>query len=680
MPATHKKNLLASRRRREDDGEDDASVVGDLEDDSMSEGSALSNVDDDEDEEGDVEAEGSNSSGDEHEQAKAAEKKAKSAKQQGEDGDDHAPTVKAPDSRDPLQPTAGTDVVPPESNAPPKSQEPEELRFEELAIPAGNEATTGSETVIPKAPRHETVSQRSRREHQEYVRQRDANPAFVPTRGGFFLHDDRNSRSSGQHPRTFGRGRGRGFAAPVHEAGRGGGFNEPTNRPWAHDLHEGLETAPREGALQGKQDGLSEMQRTQNPAASTAPNRSFSFSTVLGNVTVQISFPGMAQKISVPNVVKKQHTLLPQHRPPLRRDKPVRISIPDTAPRYIFPSTERSFIFIPRAMRPNQQSYRGRGRGSFHGSRRPSIYGSTYTPSVAMSRKSSVGASTLRDGIRSPADSVLSRMGIPGMESTRPIVRMPSTVPTPSLSRSGMHGLNGQIGMSAPAPPMYGSHSTAIPMHQPRPQKAVSLADIESPASFHFKAPQPQQEQPFHQQVPAHIVDAYAEGKEVQPGQQAAPALAGVAPLSQIPEGAVFAQGYPSYPVMGAPAYFGAPYNPGTLFYPPMVDTNSYGVQMHAPSLAPSFVPGSHSHPVAYMPAPGAVEGGMPPNPVAHESNGMVYYYNPPMFAPDAPSGLQPLPVASNGNMTAMSNRMSGQPPFYLPSAPAGMFYQAQSG
>lgn len=427
------------------------------------------------------------------------------------------------------------------------------------------------------------------------------------------------------------------------------------------------------------------MPQTWEPPASTAPNRSFSFSTVLGNVTVQISFPGMTQKISVPNVVKKQHTLLPQHRPPLRRDKPVRISIPDSSPRYIFPSSERSFIFIPRAMRPNQQSYRGRGRGSFHGSRRPSIYGSAYTPSVAMSRKSSLGASTTRDGIRSPTDSVLSRIGIPGMESTRPIVRMPSTVPTPSLSRSGMSGMNGQAGRGpqlsqGPAPAMYGSHSTSIPMHQPRPQKAVSVADIESPASFQFKAPQPQQEQPFHQQVPAHIANVYAEEKGAQPGQQVAPGMAGVAPLSQIPEGAVFAQGFQPYPVMGAPAYYGAPYNTGTVFLPPMAEPGSFGVSMTAPSLAPSFVPGSHSHPVAYMPAQGPVEGDVPTNPLAHESNGMVYYYNPPMFAPDAQGGLQAFPVASNGNMMGMGNGISGQGSFYFSSAPTGMFYPAQSG
>ncbi|EXJ84999.1 hypothetical protein A1O3_05674 [Capronia epimyces CBS 606.96] len=680
MPAARRKDLLASRRRRQDDGEEDDSVLGDLEDDSMSEGSALSNGDDDDAENG-----GGNSSGEEHDPAKTPSNTTKPAGRQAEEGDVHISSTHGSLSPEgPSQLTADTDAILHGLAEAPKSQEPEEFRFEDLATSTEDGAVTASEVVVPRPPRHETPSQRSRREHQEYIKQRNANPAFVPTRGGFFLHDDRSSRHSGPNQRPYVRGRGRGVATPMH-AGRGSSLNEPTDKPWAHDLHEDHETALKAGPPQTKKESQSEKRQARTPPVSAAPNRFFSFSMVLGNVTVQISFPGISQKISIPNVVKKQHTLLPQHRPPLRRDKPVRISMPGTAPRYIFPSTERSFIFIPRALRPNQQSYRGRGRGSFQGSRRPSIYGSVYTPSIAMSRKSSLGASTMRDGIRSPTDSILSRMAVPGTESTRPVVRMPSTVPTPSLSRTGIPGMNGDMGVSAQLPQvqtstLYGSHSTAIPMHQPRPQKAVSVADIESPASFQFKAPQPQQEQPFHQQVPAHIANAYADEKANQPGQQSVPAMAGVTPLSQIPEGAVFGQGFQPYPVIGAPAYFGAPYNAGTVYYPPMADTTSFGLPMSAPSLAPSFVPGSHSHPVAYMPAPSALEASLPPNPVIHESNGMVFYYNPPMFAPDAPGRLQPLPVASNGNVATMTNGTSGQTPFYFSSAPTGMFYPAQSG
>src|SRR5437667_2452238 len=78
------------------------------------------------------------------------------------------------------------------------------------------------------------------------------------------------------------------------------------------------------------------------------PNRSLSKTTHVGNVQIRVLLPTMAQPITFSAVPFKQYTKLPQHRPPLRRDKPVRISLPDSPPRYIFPAVERSFIFIPR--------------------------------------------------------------------------------------------------------------------------------------------------------------------------------------------------------------------------------------------------------------------------------------------------------------------------------------------
>lgn len=215
MPATRRKNLLVSRRRRQEDGEEDDSVAGDLQDDSMSEGSALSNGDDD-----DPEAEGSNSSGDEHEPVNTFSKTTKSLEQPAEEENKHVPKVlDSQTSTGPLEPNAAADALPHGVAAVPKLSEPEDLHFEDLAISQEEGATTANEAMVPRAPRHETASQRSRREHQEYIKQRDANPAFVPTRGGFFLHDDRNSRPSGPNPRPFGRGRGRGVAAPTHIAG-----------------------------------------------------------------------------------------------------------------------------------------------------------------------------------------------------------------------------------------------------------------------------------------------------------------------------------------------------------------------------------------------------------------------------------------------------------------------------
>ncbi|KAI1619815.1 CASC3/Barentsz eIF4AIII binding-domain-containing protein [Exophiala viscosa] len=666
MPAPTRKNLLGSRRRRQDDGEEEESIIGDFAD-SLSEGSAVSDGDDE------AEVEGSEFSDGEHAPAEDTSPAKKDIPLEGVQDVATAPSQEAaPKSNGGFQPSTDTEAMLHGMNQTGQLPQVEEIQFEDLLV--GEERVPKAVVSIPKAPRDETPAQRSRREHQEYIRQRNANPAFVPTRGGFFLHDTRTAASNGSNPRSFIRGRGRGYGQPVHP-GRGYGFNEATEKPWAHDLHEGHEIPQLPDTLPVKPAVVSQKEQTEKPTPSTAPNRSFSFTSVLGNVTIQIFLPGMEQKKSIPNVVRRQHTLLPQHRPPLRRDKPVRISLPDMTARYIFPSTERSFIFIPRAMRPNQQAYgRGRGRGSFHGSRRPSIYGSAYTPSIAMSRKSSIGASTMRDGIMSPAESVMSRMVGPSYDTTRPIVRMPSGGPTPSTSRTGVPLLNGPASTSQ-TPAFYGSHSSAIPMHQPRPQKAVSVADIESPASLPYRAPQQQQELPFHQQVPSHIPAPYSDDKAAQ---QTMPGIAATTPLSQIPEGAVFAQGFQPYPAMGAPTYYGGQYNNGPMFYQPLADNGSYGIPMNGPALAPNFIPGSQSHPIGYLPASGLADGNGTGNMVPHESNGMVYYYNPPMYTSDTQGGLQQFPGATNGNVGMMTNGMPSQP-FYYSGVPNGMFYPANT-
>ena len=294
----------------------------------------------------------------------------------------------------------------------------------------------------------------------------------------------------------------------------------------------------------------------------------------------------------------------------------------------------------------------------------------------------------MREGILSPTDSVISRHPPGLVDASRPVVRLPSAgLPSAIIHAPGINGhapvptANAQPAQMSqiPLPMMYGSHSTSIPMHQPRPQKAVSLADIESPTSFHFKAPPQQQEQPFHQQVPTHIVSSYTDDKAgAQPVQPTVPAMAGVTPLSQIPEGAAFAQGIQPYSV-GGQAYYGAPYNNGAMFYPPMPDGGSFGLQMGGPAMAPSFIPGSQSHQVSYMSPAGAVGGGISGNMLAHESNGMVYYYNPSIYAPDA-QGAMPQFQMTNGNLMPMANGMPAPAPFYHQPVPPAMFFPAQSG
>lgn len=273
-------------------------------------------------------------------------------------------------------------------------------------------------------------------------------------------------------------------------------------------------------------------------------------------------------------MVKKHYTLLPQHRPPLRRDKPVRISIPDEHPRYIFPSIERSFIFIPRAMRPNQQ-FRARGRGSFHGSRRPSVF--SYTPSVGMSRRPSNAASNSGSGVHTPTGPLPYHAGMPGQ---RPVVRMPANnlnifVPNAHQTEVFM-GDNSAI---------IHSPSANLPMHQPIPQKTVSVADIESPT----RAPPQQSQQPFHQQMP-QVPDH--------------------SKMPHIPEGAIYAQPFQPFPNAFQPSYYGHSFQPGMTMHP------DYSAGIGGPVMSiqqPQQADTEHQ----------------PQMPLAHESNGMVYYYDP---------------------------------------------------
>lgn len=392
---------------------------------------------------------------------------------------------------------------------------------------------------------------------------------------------------------------------------------ESLDRQWAHDLHEKHESIKAASLPRPVVQAAPKENRVLGSSRLEAPNREFSFSTTLGSVTVHVELPG-SQRKAVPGLVKKQHTLLPTHRPPLRRDKPVRISIPAVEPSYRFPSTERSFIFIPRALRPNQQGYmRGRGRGSFHGSRRPSIFGgSAYTPSAAMSRRSSFG---LRD-TRSPASSTYGRPSIPTMEVPRPVVRMPSDaglppstglVPSAELGYPQASHLNGSVS--------YGVHSTAIPMHQPRPQKAVSVTNIESPAALSVKAPQQQQEQPFHQQMAACLPQNGPDGS--LPQQTGLNSGAAGTPLSHIPEGAIHAQPFQPYPMMAGPMYYPSAYGNGGMYYPTMQGASQgYGAVWLSNNMYQTM--GSNAQQQSQA-SQQAMSHSMP---MVQEPNGMMYY------------------------------------------------------
>lgn len=445
------------------------------------------------------------------------------------------------------------------------------------------------------------------------------------------------------------------------------------------------------------------------------PNRALSVTKHIGNVQVRVYLSTMDKPLVFSGIAVKQYTRLPDHRPPLRRDKPVRISLPDNSPRYIFPAIDRSFIFIPRAMRPNQQGFGGRGRGrsvmgSIGGySRRTSIfggsiYGSGYSPSVAMSRRSSLAREVNRDALVSPTGSTMSRQHM-SMDPSRPtpVVKLPppshSAQPHDIQLGVDVYPLDASQQPTAiddfPRPQTYPlpqkptfreNRPNPIPMHQPRPQKAVSVADIESPATLSFNPPQ-QYQQPFHQQVPLQVNgNSYQHDGMLHSRNPSYPSQASTGtPLSQIPERAIHAQPFLPNPYQQQPQnyYSQPPYQvmppPQGYYYPP-----NYNQPGAAPSFAsqpPQQQPPSYPQP-GQQPDNGGSQGGVA-NLVAQEVNGMVYYYDaaqiPAVATFPAYQAPPSYPMQQVGGVVGMGGMMTPSPDgFYYPQPQQGAVYYPQ--
>lgn len=79
---------------------------------------------------------------------------------------------------------------------------------EAIDFETGNVVVDSQASGTPSAP-PETFAERKRREHEEYKKKRDSDPAFIPNRGSFFMHDQRSIQGQNGF-RGYGRGRGRG--------------------------------------------------------------------------------------------------------------------------------------------------------------------------------------------------------------------------------------------------------------------------------------------------------------------------------------------------------------------------------------------------------------------------------------------------------------------------------------
>lgn len=415
------------------------------------------------------------------------------------------------------------------------------------------------------------------------------------------------------------------------------------------------------------------LQSYQNPAAAAraapAPEYrpySFSNSKLLGKVQIRVCLPSMDAPALFAGIPVKQHTLLPDHRPPLRRDKPVRISIPDRSPSYIFPSQERSFIFIPRAMRPNQQGM-GRNRlGS--SSRRTSIYGgSVYSPSVSLSRRSSIAREIGREFMFSPAGSVVARQ----MSAARPVVRLPQGMSQPPSIASPVGSITAQMpGFPLPQTPAIEHYRETGMMHQPRPQKTISVSGIDSPAALSLHAPRQQDQQPFENQLPHHMADSSIgssiNADVLQPSYYAYQGQTGT-PLSHIPERAIHAQPFQPPSQSYGQSYYGQYSQPGYYYQP-----------------VPMYMAQGTPRQVAAQPASSEQDNAAQASMMAHESNGMVYYIDPSQMQSYSQQGGYTgqegyMGTGQGYTMPGMVNASGDGSGWYYPAVSTGtMFYPQQ--
>ena len=96
-----------------------------------------------------------------------------------------------------------------------------------------------------------------KREQLDNRPKRTADPAFIPNRGNFFMHDTRGANGQGPVPNRGApaRGRGRGIppsalpTAPLNPPLR---QEKASEMPWKHDLHEVINEESQAAAAQNK--------------------------------------------------------------------------------------------------------------------------------------------------------------------------------------------------------------------------------------------------------------------------------------------------------------------------------------------------------------------------------------------------------------------------------------------
>lgn len=200
--APRRRNLLGHRRRIEDEGGDDSRPHGlEVDDDSLTDGTAATE---------DHDAAGDSDTSNIEDSSPTA-----GGAQKAPNGSAHLHTKRQSKSKLPPVPTAGQAAKPSNDG----QQQPPQTQVQVNDTVPSPPKSPSAPVIVSSAsamnPAANDANARRRNENDDYKRRRDQDPAFVPNRGAFFMHDSRQAPGApGNNFRPFGRGRGRG--------GRGG--------------------------------------------------------------------------------------------------------------------------------------------------------------------------------------------------------------------------------------------------------------------------------------------------------------------------------------------------------------------------------------------------------------------------------------------------------------------------
>lgn len=206
MPAPRRRKI-GHRRRVEDEADDDTRPDAlDLDDDSLTEGSLTDDDDAGQDSDTSNIDEASPTSPHATKPANGGAAKHSSAKSPANNSN----AVAAANGN--AKQVSDTDLMLHGLSIADQPAPPQEMHFDEVVVSPPKSPSAPVVVSSASAMRQQpgTHVERRRQEHEDYKRRRDEDPAFVPNRGSFFMHDHRHAGPAGNGFRPFGRGRGRG--------------------------------------------------------------------------------------------------------------------------------------------------------------------------------------------------------------------------------------------------------------------------------------------------------------------------------------------------------------------------------------------------------------------------------------------------------------------------------------